>query len=104
ILVVEDEADIAELIGLHLGHMGHAHEHVADGLEALAAARDGEHDLIILDLNLPRMDGLDITRTLRAEGIHTPILMLTSRTGEIDRVLGLELGADDYLTKPFSVR
>lgn len=104
ILVVEDEADIAELIGLHLTHMGHAHEHVADGLDALAAARDGEHDLIVLDLNLPRMDGLDITRTLRAEGVNTPILMLTSRTGEIDRVLGLELGADDYLTKPFSVR
>ncbi len=104
VLVVEDEPDIAELVCLHLTTMGHTAVHEADGLDALARARGGGFGLIILDLNLPRMDGLDICRTLRADDDPTPILMLTSRTGEIDRVLGLELGADDYLTKPFSVR
>jgi DNA-binding response OmpR family regulator len=104
VLVVEDEADIAELVALHVGNMGHKVEWVADGRDALERARAGGLDLIVLDLNLPRMDGLEICRTLRAERDNTPILMLTSRSGEIDRVLGLEMGADDYLVKPFSIR
>jgi DNA-binding response OmpR family regulator len=76
---------------------------VNDGLLGFEAAHTGRYDLVILDVMLPGRDGLDIVRSLRIERIHTPVLMLTARTTEIDRVLGLELGADDYLTKPFSI-
>jgi DNA-binding response OmpR family regulator len=103
ILVVEDQKDIADLIALHLRDLGHTVDCVHDGGRGLDSARSGRYDLIVLDLMLPVRDGLDVVRTLRIDRIDTPVLMLTARSGEIDRVLGLELGADDYLTKPFSI-
>lgn len=103
ILIVEDDQDISHLVALHLKDIDCEVEEVADGRRGLERARDGAHDLIILDLMLPGIDGLEICRRVRARSDYTPILMLTARTSEVDRVLGLELGADDYLTKPFSV-
>jgi DNA-binding response OmpR family regulator len=103
ILVIEDQQDIADLVALHLRDLGHEVNCVHDGQDGLTAALDESHNLIVLDVMLPRMNGLDILKTLRKESINTPILMLTARSTELDRVLGLELGADDYLTKPFSV-
>jgi DNA-binding response OmpR family regulator len=103
ILIVEDQKDIADLIAMHLGDLGHSVDCVHDGGQGLAAARSGRYDLIILDVMLPVLDGLEIIRSLRMERVDTPVLMLTARSTEIDRVLGLELGADDYLTKPFSI-
>ena len=103
ILVVEDQRDIADLIAMHLRDLGHRVDCVHDGPGGYDAARSGRHDLIVLDVMLPGRDGLDIVRALRMERVTTPVLMLTARSTEIDRVLGLELGADDYLTKPFSI-
>ena len=103
ILVVEDDKDIAHLLEIHLADMGYHITHTGDGEAGLQLARDGKYDLIILDLMLPNLDGLEICRQLRSGSIHTPILMLTAKSSELDRVLGLELGADDYLTKPFSL-
>ncbi|WP_052480893.1 response regulator transcription factor [Gilvimarinus agarilyticus] len=101
-LVVEDERDLAELIKLHLSELD-AHVALAyRGDEALTLALEQSWHAIVLDLSLPGLDGLDVCRELRSRGIFTPVLMLTSRSTELDRVLGLELGADDYLTKPFS--
>ena len=104
ILLVEDDADIADLLQLHLEDAGHAVEVVGDGDAGLERALEGTHDLIILDIMLPGTDGFDICRRLREEKTPTPILMLTAKTEEVDKVLGLELGADDYVTKPFSIR
>jgi DNA-binding response OmpR family regulator len=103
VLVVEDERDIAELIALHLSDIGCEVTIAADGHEAMRQAFAREWDLVVLDLRLPGPDGLTICRTLRRESRYVPILMLTSKSSELDRVLGLELGADDYVTKPFSV-
>jgi len=104
ILVVEDEHDIAELIALHLGDEGFDVAVAADGDSGMSRALAEHWDLVILDLRLPGPDGLAICRALRAEREnYVPILMLTSKSSELDRVLGLELGADDYVTKPFSV-
>lgn len=103
VLIVEDDQDIAHLVALHLRDTDCEVETVADGQRGLERAREGEHDLIILDLMLPGIDGLEICRRVRARSEYTPILMLTARSSEVDRVLGLELGADDYLTKPFSI-
>ncbi|MBU6272002.1 MAG: response regulator transcription factor [Betaproteobacteria bacterium] len=103
ILVIEDQRDIADLIALHLRDLGHEVVCLHDGVEGLEAARSGRFDLIVLDGMLPGRDGLEVLRALRLDRIDTPVLMLTARSGEIDRVLGLELGADDYLTKPFSI-
>lgn len=102
ILLVEDDPDIARLVRLHLEDISALTTHSARGDEALDLARGSPWDLIILDLRLPGASGLDICRTLRGDGLHVPILMLTAKSSELDRVLGLELGADDYLTKPFS--
>ncbi|MDX1605677.1 MAG: response regulator transcription factor [Candidatus Competibacterales bacterium] len=102
-LVVEDERDIAELLALHLSDLQAEVTVVHDGDEALKLALGQHWDLILLDLRLPGTDGLDICRQLRARADYVPILMLTSRSTELDRVLGLELGADDYLVKPFSL-
>ncbi|RPH64222.1 MAG: DNA-binding response regulator [Burkholderiales bacterium] len=103
ILVVEDQRDIAELIAMHLRDLGHRVDCLHDGASGFDAARSGRYDLVVLDVMLPGRDGLEIVRALRMDKVTTPVLMLTARSTEIDRVLGLELGADDYLTKPFSI-
>jgi len=103
VLVVEDENDISQLVRMHLEDIGCAVTQAFDGIVGLAQGQAQPYDLIILDLKLPGLDGLEVCRRLRAQGRYTPILMLTSKSSELDRVLGLEMGADDYLTKPFSV-
>ncbi|MHB8733144.1 MAG: response regulator transcription factor [bacterium] len=102
ILVVEDEARIRSLLKRGLTEEGYAVETADDGDAGLTRARGSAYDLIILDLHLPKRDGLDVCRTLRAEGMGAPILMLTARDAVAERVLGLDAGADDYLTKPFA--
>ncbi len=104
ILVIEDEPQLARLVEMHLCDAGCRVEVALTGAAGLAQASKHRFDLMVLDLMLPDVDGLDICRELRSQRDYTPILILTARTGELDRVLGLELGADDYLTKPFSVR
>ena len=101
VLVVEDDPDIGRLITLQLAELDCESRLIDDGVSALAEAQAGRYDLVILDVMLPRLDGLQICRRLRAAELQTPILMLTAKSTELDRVLGLELGADDYLTKPF---
>ena len=103
VLVVEDDPDIGRLVTLQLAELGCESRLVTDGVTALEEAEHGRWDLVILDVMLPRLDGLQILKRLRAEERTTPILMLTAKSTELDRVLGLELGADDYLTKPFSL-
>jgi len=104
ILAVEDNLDLADLLLMHLRDAGYAVEKAGDGRGALKRLEDESFDLVVLDLMLPDLDGLDICRRLRARPDYLPILMLTSKSTEFDRVLGLEVGADDYLTKPFSIR
>ena len=103
ILVAEDQADIRELLVLNLRGAGYEVRAVADGLAALQSQIEQPSELLILDLMMPGKDGLEVCKALRARGSATPILMLTAKSTELDRVLGLELGADDYLTKPFSL-
>ena len=103
ILVVDDEKEIVKLARDYLERAGFRVLSASDGTRALAAARGEQPDLVVLDLNLPGMDGLDVCRTLRQES-DVPIIMLTARVEETDRLIGLELGADDYITKPFSPR
>ena len=103
ILVAEDQTDIRDLLVMNLRQAGHEVTAVADGLAALASQNEQASDLLILDLMMPGMDGLEVCKALRARGRSTPILMLTAKSTELDRVLGLELGADDYLTTPFSL-
>ncbi|HIE65784.1 MAG: response regulator transcription factor [Nitrospira sp.] len=104
ILVIEDDEDIANLVALHLRDSDCEVEIAEDGTVGLALLEADSFDLLILDLMLPGVDGLEICRRIQAKENDTPILMLTARTNELDRILGLEMGADDYLTKPFSVR
>ncbi|MCZ6818312.1 MAG: response regulator transcription factor [Calditrichaeota bacterium] len=104
ILVIEDDAHIAELLEIHLKDHGFELSWAQDGLAGLQKFREREYDLVILDLMLPKLDGLEVCKRIRADNNYTPILMLTSRSEEFDKVLGLELGADDYITKPFSIR
>lgn len=104
ILVIEDNPDIASLLTLHLKDLDAVVTHASDGLTGLDLGLSEKFELIILDIMLPGLDGIALCQKLRNKGIYTPILMLTAKTGEIDRVLGLEVGADDYLTKPFSIR
>lgn len=104
ILIIEDEPQLAQLVEMHLQDAGCRVEVALTGANGLAKANNRRFDLMVLDLMLPDMDGLDVCRELRTNRDFTPILILTARSGEVDRVLGLELGADDYLTKPFSVR
>ena len=101
ILVVDDEPKIVELARDYLEHAGFAVVSASDGMEALARARSERPDLIVLDLGLPKLDGLDVARALRTGGA-VPIVILTGRSDESDKLVGLELGADDYVTKPFS--
>lgn len=103
VLVVEDDPDIGRLVMLQLAELNCDAHLITDGVSALAEATNGRYDLIILDLMLPRLDGLQICQRLRAAQRLVPILMLTAKASELDRVLGLEVGADDYLTKPFSM-
>lgn len=103
VLVVEDQQDIAKLIKLHLMDLSCDVQLAFDGISGLAEAEAKTHDLIVLDLMLPGMDGLEVCRRLRGKSNYVPILIVTAKATELDRVLGLELGADDYLTKPFSI-
>jgi DNA-binding response OmpR family regulator len=103
ILLADDEPDIVTPVSYALRADGFDVDSVTDGEQALEAARTGDYDLVILDVMMPKLQGTDVCRRLRAESI-VPIIMLTAKDAEIDRVLGLELGADDYVTKPFSVR
>ncbi|MDH5392325.1 MAG: response regulator transcription factor [Gammaproteobacteria bacterium] len=104
VLIVEDNHDIASLIQMHLADTGYQTVISSDGLSAVEHTNNTKFDLVILDLMLPKMDGLDVCRSIRKQSSYTPILMLTSKSSELDRVLGLEVGADDYVTKPFSIR
>ena len=103
VLVIEDDCDIAQLIRIHVEKLDCRVTVVHDGEAGLAQAQTGAFQLVVLDLMLPGIDGLEITRRLRAQSNYTPLLMLTAKSSELERVLGLEMGADDYLTKPFSV-
>ncbi len=104
ILIVEDDRDIAHLVALHLRDTGYGMDIADDGRVGLEKALTQDYDLVILDLTLPGVEGLEVCRSLRARPRYPLILMLTARSSELDRVLGLEIGADDYLTKPFSIR
>ncbi|MBO8158605.1 response regulator transcription factor [Thermosyntropha sp.] len=104
ILVVDDEESLVRLITYNLNKEGFETLKAYDGVEAYNLVKENNPDLIILDLMLPERDGLEVCKQLRSENINTPIIMLTAKDEEIDKVLGLELGADDYVTKPFSVR
>ncbi|MCB0637022.1 MAG: response regulator transcription factor [Lewinella sp.] len=103
-LVIEDDPHIPGLLEIHLKDHQFALDKAYSGEDGLRKAREKQYDLIILDLMLPGINGLEVCRTLRREGAVTPIMMLTAKSEEIDKVLGLEFGADDYLTKPFSIR
>lgn len=104
VLVVEDDREIAALVELHLKDSGYDVRLAHDGRTGLAKALEEPYSLIILDLMLPELEGLELCKRLRAQPDYTPILMLTAKSSELDRVVGLEVGADDYLTKPFSIR
>ena len=104
ILVIEDNKDLAQILELHLKDLSYEVDLAFDGDDGLAKFEAKDFHLIILDLMLPGLDGLEICRRIRAKQTYTPILMLTSKASELDRVLGLEIGADDYVTKPFSIR
>jgi len=104
VLVVEDDESIVDLLSIHLEDMGFTVTSTNDGVHGLALAQADPFSLIILDVMLPSMDGMDICKRIRMEDRATPIMMLTSRSEELDKVLGLELGADEYITKPFSIR
>jgi DNA-binding response OmpR family regulator len=103
VLVIEDDTDIASLISMHLSDNGFEVQIENRGDAGLVAFKGGTFDLVVLDLMLPGVDGLTLCREMRVENSYVPILMLTAKSTELDRVLGLEMGADDYLTKPFSV-
>ena len=104
ILLVDDEQPIQTLLSFPLQRDGYEVVQASDGAAALARFSEQPFDLVVLDLMLPRMDGLEVCKRLRADGSTVPIIMLTAKSEEIDKVLGLELGADDYITKPFSMR
>ena len=104
ILIIEDDPNIVELARIHISDLGYSLDWAGDGESGLRKAQEEEYDLILLDLMLPNLDGLEVCKRFRQKNQKTPILMLTAKSEELDKVLGLELGADDYLTKPFSVR
>jgi len=104
ILIIEDEESILMALEDNLRLEGYEVSGAKEGLEGLSLAKEQEYDLVILDIMLPKMDGFEVCKQLRKDGITTPILMLTAKSQEIDTVLGLELGADDYVTKPYSPR
>ncbi|MGD9824701.1 response regulator transcription factor [Desulfobacter sp.] len=104
ILVVEDNAELSDLLLLHLSDQFWQVDLARDGFTGYKKAAGGGYDLIVLDIMLPGMDGIEILKSIRGMGLVIPVLMLTSKSSEIDRILGIELGADDYITKPFSIR
>lgn len=104
ILLIEDDTDLRNLVATELQANQWAVEEAVDGVSGLQKALTGQFSIVILDLNLPQLDGLEVCKRIRGEGLEISILMLTARRDELDRVLGLELGADDYLSKPFSMR
>ena len=104
VLVIEDDQDIANLIKINLRDINCETDTVFNGIDGLYHAVNHPYDVIILDIMLPSMDGMEVCKRIREEKVSTPIIMLTSKSEEIDKVLGLNLGADDYMTKPFSVR
>ncbi len=104
VLIVDDEKSIVDILKFNLENSGYATICAYDGLQALKFARENNPDLILLDIMLPHIDGFEVCKTLRGEGINIPIIMITAREEETDKVFGLELGADDYITKPFSIR
>ena len=104
ILMIEDDRDIVELVDIHLKDIHCETTKAYNGADGLKYALKGQYNLIILDIMLPDMNGIEVCRQIRAERITTPVMMLTARSEEIDKIVGLEMGADDYLTKPFSIR
>ena len=104
VLIVEDEKNIVDILRFNLQREGYQTLEAYDGSDGLAQARSGSPDLILLDVMLPKMNGFDVCRTLREEGNNVPVIILTAREEESDKVQGLEIGADDYITKPFSMR
>lgn len=104
VLIVEDEKNIVDILSFNLGRENYTTLEAYDGEAGLQLALEHDPDLILLDLMLPKLNGFDVCRAIRAQGRTTPIIMLTAREEETDKVLGLELGADDYITKPFSMR
>lgn len=102
VLVVDDDPALAEMLGIVLRSEGFLPSFVADGERALTAFREARPDIVLLDLMLPGMSGLEVLRTMRAEAIDTPVVILSAKGGEVDRVVGLKVGADDYIPKPFS--
>ena len=104
ILVIEDNKDLAKVLKKNLENISLVVDLAYDGVAGLTKAESDSYDLIILDLMLPGIDGIEICRRLRSKSVYTPILMLTAKSSELDRILGLEIGADDYVTKPFSIQ
>jgi len=104
VLIIDDDRDLSDVVAMNLRDLGFRTERAYDGKAGLQKALGGVHSLIILDLMLPQLDGTSVCRRIRERNPFTPILMLTAKSEEADRILGLELGADEYITKPFSVR
>lgn len=104
VLIVEDEKSIVDILRFNLTHEGYETIEAYDGATGLSLALEKDPDLVLLDLMLPEMDGFQVCRALREQGCNTPVLIITAREEEKDKILGLELGADDYITKPFSIR
>jgi DNA-binding response OmpR family regulator len=104
VLIIDDDPELLEVLGLAFEDEGYTVVRAADGREGLAAIASAAPDIIVSDVTMPRLDGFSLCRQLRERGDETPLVLLTSRDGEIDEALGLELGADDYVTKPFSTR
>ena len=104
VLIIEDDKDIADLIAIHIADLGFEIDKAFDGKEGLLKALNNVYKIILLDIRLPGLDGMEICKKIRQEKNHTPILMVTSKSEEIDKIIGLEIGADDYITKPFSIR
>ena len=104
VLIIEDDRDIMDLVAIHVNDMEYDVDRAYDGKDGLLKALNNTYKFIILDIRLPSLDGYEVCKRIRQEKNNTPILMLTSKSEEIDKVLGLEIGADDYITKPFSIR
>jgi DNA-binding response OmpR family regulator len=104
VLIVEDDREIVDLLALHLRDIGLETDVALDGTTGARKAGEAPYAVVILDIMLPGLDGIEVCRRIRARGGYTPVLMLTARSDEVDKVVGLEVGADDYVTKPFSVR